>query len=233
MTQSTTQDPWAAASMRTAPAASQQAPTQGEQMPQQDGQGGNLGGAFAPAGGGTALFSQGSVAPSLFNKTHPLGTVRKGVISKAPYEQQSRDFNSKLPKYWSFSRCGGEQKNRAVTTDEIDPPTGKHNRPVMDTMVELDTEYGPLSEQEMIAVGRQPGQEGDGKRVFAVSGKDTLEKFRAAIFAFNETAKANGQPLLTCEEDLVGLTLFVKRSGQKPNPNGQPSWVHEIHLSRS
>lgn len=213
-------DPWAAAAVATAPAT----------PPAQAGQdGGALAGAFAsPDGASTALFQQGNLAPSLFNKTHFVGTERYGVITKAPYEVQSRDFNSKLPRYWSLSKVGGEQKNRAVTTDAIDGPTGKPNRPVMDVMVELDTDYGPLSPQELAAVGREAGQGGDGKRIFAVSGKDSLDKFRKAIATFN----AQNPGALKSEADLVGLKLYVKRVGQTPNQGGNASWVHEIVLSR-
>ena len=216
-------DPWAAASVQTAPPA-QQAP-QGEQP-----QGGALAGAFAPSGGGTALFNQGSLAPSLLNKTHFLGTRRRGKIVKEPYEQQSLDFNSRLPKYWSISKVGGERKDRAVTTDTIDGPTGKPNRPVMDVLIELETEYGPLSAQECAAVGREyPAQAGDAKRIYAVSGKDALDKFRKAIAEFN----AANPGALKSEADLVGLYLEVGRVGQTPNTGGNASWVHEITLSRS
>lgn len=213
-------DPWTAASVATAPA-----PNAGQQAEQQ----GALAGAFASGqGAGTALFQQGGIAPSLFNKTHFLGTERKGKIVKAPYEQQSRDFNSKLPKYWSLSKVGGERKDRAVTTDAIDAPTGKPNRPVMDVIVELETEYGPLSQQECLAIPREwPSQAGDSKRVFAVSGKDALDKFRKAIAEYN----AANPGALKSEEDLVGKYLTVKRVGQSPNQGGQPSWVVEIRLS--
>jgi hypothetical protein len=227
-------DPWAAASVATAPTA----PTQ-VQQPQagQGGQGqggGALSGAFASGGSGTALFGQGSLAPSLFNKTHFVGTEREGIITKAPYEQQSRDFNSKMPKYWSASKVGGDTKNRAVTTDAIDGPTGRPNRPVMDVLIELNTEYGPLSPQEMAAVGREPGQEGDGRRVYAVAGKEALESFRKAIAEFNQRVKSGAEkgPQLTCEDDTTGLKLRVKRSGQKPNQGGNASWLYETHLSR-
>lgn len=216
-----TTDPWAAAGIATAPQQEQQAQS-------------GLAGAFA-SGGGTALFGQGSLAPSLFNKTHFIGAEREGIIIKAPYEQQSRDFTSKQPKYWSISKVGGEQRNRAVTTDAVDPPTGKANRPVMDVLIELDTAYGPLSPQEMGAVGRQPGQEGDGKRVYAISSKDALDSFRKAIATFNAGVKSGAiaGPPLTCEADTVGLKLKVKRVGQTPNPGGgNPSWVVETHLSR-
>jgi hypothetical protein len=217
-------DPWAAASVATAPQ-----PGQGQQPADAgQGQGSALAGAFASGQGGTALFQQGGIAPSLFNKTHFLGTERKGKIVKAPYEQQSRDFNNKLPKYWSLSKVGGERKDRAVTTDAVDAPTGKPNRPVMDVMVELETEYGPLSQQECLAIPREwPSQAGDSKRVFAVSGKDALDKFRKAIADFN----AANPGALKSEEDLVGKFLTVKRVGQSPNAGGQPSWVVEIKLS--
>lgn len=216
MTQSTTSDPWAAA--QSAGAQQQNA------APQAGQQESPLAGAFAPSGQGTALFGQGSLAPSLFNKTHFLGTERRGRIVKAPYEQQGRDFNTKLPKFWSQSKKDG----KAVTTDAVDHLTGQPNRPVMDVMVELETEYGPLSAQECMAVGRDPNtQTGDSKRVFAVSGKDSLTKFREAIAKFNQANPG----ALKSEADLVGKLLTVKRVGQVPNPGGNPSWVHEITIS--
>lgn len=223
----TNPDPWAAASVATAPQPSTQ---QGTDAGQGQQQGGALAGAFASGQGGTALFQQGGLAPSLFNKTHFVGTERRGKIIKAPYEQQSRDFNSKLPKYWSLSKVGGEQKNRAVTTDAIDGPTGKPNRPVMDVLIELETTYGPLSQQECAAVGREyPAQMGDAKRVLAISGKDMLDKFRKAIADFN----AANPGALKSEEDLVGKYVTVTRVGQTPNQGGNASWVHDIKLSLS
>lgn len=224
-----TNDPWSAGAVQTG---QQQVPpmqpAQGDQSGQQ--QGGALSGAFASGEGGTALFQQGGLAPSLFNKTHFVGTERRGKITKAPYEQQSVDrFNGNLPKYWSLSKVGGPQRNHAITTEAIDGPTGKANRPVMDVIVELDTEYGPLSEQECLAIPREyPAQAGDSKRVFVISGKDALDKFRKAIGQFN----AANPGALKSEEDLVGLTLTVKRAGQVQN-GANKSWVHEISLSRS
>ncbi len=221
-----TNDQWAAGAVQTA----QQTAQQPQDTSGQDGQGGALAGAFASGQGGTALFQQGGLAPSLFNKTHFVGTERKGKITKAPYEQHSVDrFNGNTPKYWSLSKVGGPQRNHAITTDAIDGPTGKPNRPVMDIMIELDTEYGPLSEQECLAIPREyPAQAGDSRRVFVVSGKDSLDKFRKAIAAFN----AQNPGALKSEEDLVGLTLTVKRAGQVP-VGANKSWVHEITLSRS
>lgn len=218
-------DPWAVASVQTATAPPVTSPADGQG---QGGGGSALAGAFAPQGagaGGTALFQQGGIAPSLFNKTHFAGTTRRGKITKAPYEQQSRDFDSKAPKYWSLSRVGGEKRDRAVTTDAIDGPTGKPNRPVMDVLIELETEYGPLSQQECAAIPREyPAQAGDSRRVLAVSGKDMLDKFRKAIAAFN----AANPGALKSEEDMVGLYVTVKRVSQDTNR----SWVHEITLSR-
>lgn len=211
-------DPWAAAgAVQTAP-------------PATSGQGASeLASAYAaPEAGPSLLFGGDSVAPSLFNKTHGLGAERTGIIRKAPYNQQARDFNSKQPKYWSLSKVGGEQKNRATTTDAIDGPTGQPNRPVYDVMVELDTEYGPLSQAERIAVGRDPnGTDGDGTRVYAVSGAQALKEFKRAIGA----AIAAGIPI-TKDADLEGLRLTVKRAGQTPNQGGNPSWVVAISITR-
>lgn len=217
-------DPWAVASVPTG---------------QQDQGGGSaLAGAFdsgqAQGGGSTALFANAGLAPSLFNKTHFVGTERVGIITKAPYERQSLDFNSRQPKYWSLSRVGGERGDRAVTTDSIDKPTGKPNRPVMDTLIDLDTEYR-MTEQEIQAVGGNRdvsfASQDDGKRVYAVSAKDALDSFRKAIAEFNADP-ANAGHTLKSEADMVGLRLRVKRTGQKPNAGGNPSWLVATKLER-
>lgn len=218
-------DPWAAA------AAPQVQPTQsgqGHQPPTGNGgqeQASSLAGSYAaPAAGPSLLFSQGGVAPSLFNKTHFLGAERTGIITKAPYDRQDQDFSAKVLKYWSTSKVDG----KATTTDPIDGPTGTPNRPVMSTHIELSTDYR-MSAQECAAIGRDVafvGQD-DGSRVFVVTGKQGFEAFRKAI----GDAIASGVSI-TKDEDLVGLRLMVKRVSQTPNVKGNPSWVLDVKLAR-
>lgn len=215
-------DPWAAA------AAPQVQPSQAtQQTPPGAEQASSLAGSYAPvvaATTGSLLFSQGGVAPSLFNKTHFLGTERTGIITKAPYDRQDQDFSAKVLKYWSTSKVDG----KATTTDPVDGPTGQPNRPVMSTHIELSTDYR-MDVAECAAVGRDvafAGQD-DGSRVFVVTGKQGFEAFRKAI----GQAIASGIPIAR-DEDLIGLRLMVKRVGQTPNVKGNPSWVLDVSLAR-
>jgi hypothetical protein len=217
-------DPWAAAQ------APQTQPAQGHQPPAANGgqgqeQASSLAGSYAPAAAGPSLlFSQGGVAPSLFNKTHFLGAERTGIITKAPYDRQDQDYSAKVLKYWSTSKVDG----KATTTDPIDGPTGQPNRPVMSTHIEMSTDYR-MTAQECAAVGRDVAFAGtdDGSRVFVVTGKQGFEAFRKAI---GEAIAAGVS--ITKDEDLIGLRLMVKRVGQKENVKGNPSWVLDVQLAR-
>lgn len=211
-------DPWAAASLpQASPTASTSDPDQGT---------GALAGSYSPPQAGPSLIFTGSgLAPSLFNKTHGLNVARTGIITKAPYNQQSRDYNTKSPKFWSASKKDG----KATTTDAVDHITGQPNRPVIDVMVELDTDY-TMDAAEAVAVGRDPQGIGDddGARVFAISGKHAMKAFKDAISA----AVAAGIPI-TGDADLVGLRFLAMRTGQTPNPGGNPSWLYAIKLERA
>lgn len=211
-------DPWAAASASPAPAqpAQQAAPAAASGMAS----------GFGAAAGGSLLFSQGSAAPSLMNKTHLLGTSRTGII-KGLTDKQDQDYNSKTPKYWSTSKVGGEQRNRAITTDAIDGPTGQPNRPVMVTHVELETEYR-LSEGEAAAISRDAASiaSDTGKRVEVVGGLD----FKAFSEAMVD-ARARGITIAS-PKDLEGKRLTVTRAGQVPSKSGtgNPSWVKTYRI---
>lgn len=223
MTQSTTNttvnDPWAAAQVAQ--------PAQSGQEQQNSQQGSSLAGSYtAPQASPSRLFAQPAAAPSLFNKTHYLGTERTGIITKAPFDQQQQDFNEKKPKYWSTSKVGG----KAFTTDPIDAPTGQPNRPAMGTHIELSTDYR-MTVQEIQAIGGNRdvsfANTDDGKRVYVVSNKYEYDAFRKAIAA----AIAAGIPI-TKDDDLVGLRLTIKRARQQPNPGGNASWDPDISLTR-
>lgn len=212
-------DPWSAATA--APAQTVPAPEAGQQGA------GGMSSAFSGREGGSALFDRGTVAPSLFNKTHSLGTSRSGIIVKMD-DVQDRDFNAKLPKYWSLSKCGGPQRNSAVTTDAIDPPTGQKNEPVIVTHITLSTEYR-MDAAECVAIGRSTEfvGEDDGTRVDVVGGFD-YKPFKEAI------ADAVGRGLsIRGPKDLIGKRLTRTRVGQKPNPGGNPSWINAFRLDNA
>jgi len=189
----------------------------------------NLAGGYGESdpGGSSLLFGEGGAAPALFNKTHFLGTERSGIITKTQ-DKQDRDFNAKAPKFWSESRVGGEKKNGPITTDSIDAPTGKPNRPVMVTHVTLQTSYR-MEPQEAVAAGRDAnfGETDDGTRVEVVGGFD-LKIFREAML----DARRRGITL-NGPKDLEGKRLTVKRAGQKQNLGGNPSWIKEYRIDNA
>lgn len=174
--------------------------------------------ADAYEGEASQLFSGNFLPPSLLNKTHVLGTERHGRITKAPYDTHSRDFNSKLPKYWAKSPLPDGKKIATTPTDHI---TGEPLRPVLDTVIELATDYR-FDAAEAAAVSRDPNLPDDGSRAFYVSGDD-LKQLKSEIRRIGSITK---------DADLLGLMLSVTRAAQKPNVNGYPSWINKISLSR-
>ena len=181
-----------------------------------------------PADAESQLFKQrGASYPSLFNKTHQLGTERTGVITKVT-DVHSRFYSTDGPgdlKYWEDSTKG--QKGSKPVPDAVSKVTGRRNEPVWDTHFELETEYR-ISPAECAAIGRKPEyvDEDKGKRVFTAGGYD-LGVVREALA---DAAPGLG---LTRTADLIGKRLTVKRVGQKPNPGGNPSWVLEVKFSRA
>lgn len=225
MTQNATVDPFAAAQVATATPASA-APT-ATPAPAGSPATDPLAGAYGDDGS-SMLFGEGASAPALFNKTHFLGSERSGIVEKSE-ARHDRDYTAKMPKYWSTSKVGGEQKNRAITTDPIDGPTGQPNRPVMVTHVTLRTDYR-MSEIEVGATGRDSSfiETDDGTRVEVIGGLD-LKVFREAI----ADARKRGI-LLTSAADLIGKRLTVKRAAQKPNPHGgNPSWIKSYRIDKA
>jgi hypothetical protein len=176
---------------------------------------GNLTTSFA--GQGSQLFGGPVLPPSLLNKTHTLGTVRSGRIVTAPYDVHSRDFKSKQPKYWAITPGPRGEK---ISFSPVDAVTGEQLRKVLDTVIELATDYR-FDAAEAAAVERDPNMPDDGSRAFYVSGED-LKALRKQIQLLG----------LRDEKEMIGLTLTVKRVGQKPNPGGYPSWINEVTLSR-
>lgn len=167
------------------------------------------------------LFSGGAVAPSLANKTHRIGSERTGVITKKPYDRQKVDFNSKKPLFWSDS------ENKPKPVDD----GGNPKRPVMDTYIELMTDY-TMDANEASEVGRESPWEG-GERIFACGGH-TLKTLRKAIEVANLPKDKGGQAMsIKGGADLIGKRLTYRRVGQKPNPGGSPSWIEEIVISQA
>lgn len=222
----TKNDPFAAAQVEQAQSAAPTSSGQGAA-----GNGGGLAGGFGPATGSSRLFDNNASIPALFNKTHFLGTERFGIITKTE-DVQDRDYSAKLPKFWSRSKVGGEQKNKAITTDPIDEPTGLANEPVMVTHITLQTEYR-VSEQESAAIGGDAARiasrvaDDDGQRVEVVGGFD-YKPFREALL----DARSRGIALNDAK-DLEGKRLTVKRAAQKPNPGGQPSWIKTYRIDNA
>jgi len=183
----------------------------------------------APAGDGdnlaesyaeeeSQLFGGGPSYPSLLNKTHLLGSVRTGIILKAPYDVHARDFNTKLPKYWQE----GDDK---PVTNAVNPTTGQKNTAVKDTVFELSTDYR-MDAGERAAVGRDDSFEDDGTRVFHAGAYD--------LKATKEALKRDAGPLgIRTGKDLVGKRITVTRKAQRPNPGGNPSWIIEVKFSKA
>lgn len=161
--------------------------------------------------GQSRLFGGEGGAPSLFNKTHAVGTKRTGIITKAPYDQQRTKLGSGEPLFW------GQGKGQPPTTDAIDAATGQRNRPVMDTVIELDTEY-TMDASEAARLGREEAYEGGERRVFV--GRE-IKPFKDAI---KDAVKRGVQ--LTCDEDMVGKRLTVERSREERNPHGGDTIKH-------
>jgi hypothetical protein len=217
-----TNDPWAAAAAPQQSASASNA-GQGGAAPAASGTP-LLADAMQSNGGGSLLFRQGKSAPALFNKTHFLGEVRTGIITEAPKDVQDRDFDSKMPKYFSRSKVG--KPTPAITTDAIDGPTGQPNDKVMVVSINLMTDYR-MDERECGAVGRDTSfaREDDGTRVETIGGRD-LAAFQKAM----EEAGKNGI-VIRSYDDFKGLRLTSKRAGQVPAGNGK-AWVREFTITR-
>lgn len=179
----------------------------------------NAGGRQEAYGNGPSrLFGAEGGAPSLFNKTHAVGTERTGIITKAPYDQQRTKMGSGEPLFWQ----AGEKQ---PVTAPANPHTGQPNRPVNDTVIELDTEY-VMDQAEATALNRETPYEGGERRDFV--GRE-LKAFKEAI----KDAVARGIRL-TCDDDMVGKRLTKKRVATKPNPHGgDPIKVHAYRIDNA
>lgn len=138
-----------------------------------------------------SLFG-GEKLPSLFDKTHDVGTTRVGIITKAPEDRQSRFYKAGgqgALKYWGTD---GKPTDAAVGL------TGP-NKPCMDTVFVLATEYrlnaAQLEQREM--------DEDNGNRGVFASGA-----MKAAIRSAIKEAGAKKRT------DLVGARLTLTRTGK-------------------
>lgn len=154
-----------------------------------------------------ALFG-GEKLPSLFNKLHGTGAERSGIIVKAPEDRQSRFFKEGGVGPLKFWGKDGKPTEDATGLD------GRPNRPVMDTVFVLDTEYR-MSAAEMDEAGmdEDSGQRG----VFA--GGDLLKAIKGAI-------KESGARK---RSDLVGARLTLKRAGKATKGNFK-AWIWNAKL---
>ncbi len=154
--------------------------------------------------GTSQIFGRVESLPSLFVGSHEAGTVRQGVITKEPYDRQSRfldedeDGNAKAGdlKWW-----GDDNK---PTKDRFDA-AGKERKPVMDTIIALSTPYKG-----------EKGPDDNGNRAWYIGGKAAMDAIIAAIGEANVGA-----------EEMVGMTLTVERL-----PKVKRAWQWKATLSR-
>lgn len=162
----------------------------------------------------SSLFGSGGGAPSLFNKGHAVGTERAGIITKAPYSQQRTKRGSNDPLFWSID-------NKPKTLAE----GGDRQRPVNDDVIEIDTEY-TMDQAEAAILDREEPYEGGERRVFV--GRER----KAFMAAIKDAVKRGIQ--LTCDEDMVGKRLTVKRVATQKNPHGgDPIKVHAYRIDNA
>jgi hypothetical protein len=156
-----------------------------------------------------SLFG-GEKLPSLFDKTHGAGTTRTGIISKAPEDRQSRFFKDGgvgQLKYW-----GKDGKPTAEATN-LD---GTKNRPCMDTVFVLDTEYR-LNPAELDERGMDSDE---GKRGVFASGA-LLQAIKGAIKESGARKRA----------DLVGARLTITRTGKTQKGDFRAwTWAAKLEL---
>jgi len=201
----TQQDAWAAA--QTSPqsnAAAAGSAAGASLMPQ----GGEL--------GGGSLFGGGKRRPGLFNRTHFKGTERTGVIRDIKDVHASFHPNEGGGlKYWPAGQSG---KGVKPTGNDVGMD-GKPNRPVMDTVFILDTEYRlSPAEVSMLEFDAEAASGDEGERGWVVDIRATQE----AIKVYNASAP---QPINN-PAALIGKRITVRRL-MDPGVKGQ-AWDVKI-----
>lgn len=164
-------------------------------------------------GGIEARLFGGEKLPSLFNKTHGLNDKVTGIIKDEPFEIQSRTFSQSgagEPRFWG-------QDNKPCT-DPVDKATGKPNRPIMDMVVPLDTDYRMPAEE----LAKRQMDSDDGSRGLYLSSED-LKAFKAALRKARITSLAG----------LVGKRVTMWRSGTRPTGKGNDAWLYTAEITEA
>lgn len=152
--------------------------------------------------------------PSLFLEQHRLGHKLTGTVIAAPTDiHAGKVGNPRVKLYW-------QEGDKKPVENAINPVTGEKNNRVMTTLVKVQTEYR-FSSEELIKRKMTPGQD-DGKRTWYIS--NSREK--AAIFAAISDAG------IKSGKEMVGMTLTVWRSGEKPSGEAKEAWLYTATLSR-
>ena len=156
-----------------------------------------------------SLFG-GEKLPSLFDKTHGVGTSRQGIILKAPEDRQSRFYKAGGKGALKFWGPAGKP------TDQPTDKNGKENRPCMDTVFVLSTEYR-LNEHEL--ADKEMDDDNGNRGVFASGALKT---------AIKEAIKKSGAKKRT---DLVGARLTLTRTGKAIKGDYETwKWAAQIEL---
>ena len=138
----------------------------------------------------------GQRLPSLFNKTHGVGTSLTGIITKPPTKRQSRFYKAGgkgALKFWAPPGSDKPVTDKAVNAD------GTKNRPAMDELFILQTEY-QMNEAEL---ADKDMDEDTGERGFFASGASKT----AIQAAIREAGIKN-------RAGLVGYRLTMTRTGK-------------------
>lgn len=194
-----TNDPFAAAAQNTSGQSAGAAPGQ-------DSLTGNNAG-YDPLFGGEKLVS-------LFDKTIGVGVVREGIISKPPTDKQSRFYKAGgvgALKFWA------PQGSDKPVTEQPNGPDGTPNRPCMDTVFVLQTDYR-LSGDEL---GQRQMEEDEGLRGFFASG--------ASLAATRTAIRAAG---VSSREQLVGMKMSILRTG-KTQKGDFEAWTWAVKIEKA
>ena len=227
-------DPWAAAQSAGA-TATQQPPAQQGQLS------GSLSGSFASKGSSLFNGGNGNFYPALFNKTHAPGTEFSGIILTPPRDVQSMSYprnpgDPRLPQYWVTDAQG----KRVPGTAPVDPITRQPNDPVMDLLIELQTDVR-FDAATLAAIGRDATYVDDGKRAWQINGKkrpqnhqpgqaaNAMRAVLDAIEAYNANPASAGK--ITDEESMVGLRLTARRVERvQPGVSTSP-WLYVARIT--
>lgn len=163
---------------------------------------------YDPLFGGDKLIS-------LFDKTIGVGVQRTGIIDKPPTDKQSRFFKAGGVGALKFWAPAGSDK---PVTDRATAPDGTPNRPCMDTVFVLATDYR-LTPAEAAERQMDPSDD-DGLRGFFASG--------ASLKATRDAIKAAG---VSSREQLAGMRMTIMRTGKKPAGDFE-AWTWAVKIEK-